>query len=347
MDPFTIIGALAGAGGGIASALLGAESADQAAAWNYAINQNNLRAQKQQQQRAYEYADQIRGEQKLGATDAMGNRTRFVPGKGWVTELAPEQQGLLDYFYGTELPERRAQFQRGAQSSRANADQANALLNEFKRVRRDSPMEAASKLYLSATRGASDGTRDVVEAAMRQGARTGNSNIANIMAQIGKASMESRGAARLNADMQAQDYVDDRYSSQRGGLAQLYQMFLGNANRDLGVSYDPSGVSQGANSLMNVFSNQAQQGNSMGFNSRMQPAPQQDYIEPNNAWANAAGAIGQSLSGLGTRVGGLNQQSQMNDLMRMYITSGGQLDLGGGGIFGRTADRLRAGGGTF
>lgn len=347
MDPFSIIGALAGAGGGIASALLGAQSADEIAAWNYAINQQNLRAQKKQQDRAYQYADEIRNEQKLGATDALGNRTQFVPGKGWVTTLSPGQQALYDFFFNQELPEKRSQFNRQAESSRANSDVANALLAEFKRVRKDTPMEAANKLYLAATRGASDANREVAEAALRQATRTGNSNIANIIGQLGKASMDQRSAARLNADIQAQDYVNDKYNSERGGLAQLYQMFLGMANSNLIPSYDPTGIPQAANSLMNVFSNQAQQGNSMGFNARMQPAPQQDYMQPNYAWANAAGAIGQSLAGLGTRLGGMNQQSQMNDLLRSYITSGGQLNMGSGGIFGSMADRLRAGGGVI
>lgn len=347
MDPFSIIGALAGAGGGIASALLGADAADTAAAWNYAINQQNLQAQQRQQDRAYAYADEIRDEQKLGGTDALGNRTRFVPGKGWVVELDPDQQALYDYFFQQEMPERRAHFERQAQHSRDNSDVANALFGEFKRVRKDTPMEAGNKLYLAATRGAADASRDVSEAALRQATRTGNSNIADIIGQIGKASMENRGNARLNADIQAEDYVNQKFQSERGGLAQLYHMFLQSAGRELNPSYDPTGIAQGANSLMNVFSNQAQQGNSMGFNSRMQPAPQQDYIEPNNAWANAAGAIGSSLSGLGTRLGGMNQQNNMNDLMMQYLIGGGQLNMSGGGIFGRSADRLRANGGVI
>lgn len=347
MDPFSIIGALAGAGGGIASALLGADSADTAAAWNYAINQQNLQAQQRQQDRAYQYADDIRDEQKLGGTDALGNRTRFVPGKGWVVELDPEQQDLYDWFFQQELPERRGQFERQAQHSRDNSDVASALLNEFKRVRKDTPMDAGNKLYLAATRGAADAAGDVSEAALRQATRTGNSNIASIIGQIGKASMENRGTARLNADIQAKDYVNQKFQSERGGLAQLYQSFLQAANQQLNPSYDPTGIAQGANSLMNVFSNQAQQGNSMGFNARMQPAPQQDYIEPNNAWANAAGAIGSSLSGLGTRLGGMNQQNNANNMMMQYLTGGGQLDMSGGGIFGSMTDRLRTGGGVI
>jgi len=342
-----VLGALAGAGGGIASALIGAGAADDAAMWNYYINELNIRAQKQQQQRAIDYANEIRKEQHLGGTDALGNRTYFKKGEGWVTELSPEQQALYDYFFNQELPERQAQFGRLAESSRANQEQANALLKEFQRVRRDSPMEAASKLYLAATRGASEGAQDVTETAMRQALRGGSSNISDILAKLGKASMETRANARLNADIQAQDYVDQKYSSQRGDLAKLYAMFLQGAAQPLNPSFDPTGIPQGANSLMNLFSQQAQQGNSMGFNAAMQPAPQRPNIEPNYGWANAAGAIGSSLSGLGTRLGGMTQRNQMNDLLMSYITSGGQLGLNSGGIFGSAADRLRQGGGIY
>lgn len=345
MDPFSIIGALAGAGGGIASAILGGQSADEAAAWNYAIAQMNIDAQKKQQQGAIDYANKIRDEQHLGATDALGNSTKFVPGQGWVSTLAPDQQALYDYFFKQELPEKRSQFDRQADSSRNNSDVANSLLDQFTRVRKDTPMEASNKLYLAATRGASQGERSTAEAALRQATRTGNSNIANIIGALGKASMENRGNARLNADIQGRDYVNDQYNAERGGLAQLYQAFLQQANAPLSASYDPTGLPQDANKLMSMFSNQASQGNSMGFNAASQPAPQMDYVQPNNAWAGAAGSIGQTLSGLGTRLGGMRQQDNMNDLLRQYITQGGQLSMNG--IMPRMTERVRAGGGIL
>lgn len=342
-----LIGALAGAGGGIASAILGAEAADNAAAWNYYINERNLRAQQKQQQRAIDYANEIRGEQKLGGRDALGNRTYFDEDEGWITQLSPQQQALYDYFFSQELPELRSQFSRAAEHSRANSDQANALLNQFQRVQRKSPLEAESQLYLAATRGAGDAARDVSEAALRQATRTGNSNIAQIIGELGKASMDQRANARLNAQLQAQDYVNDQYNSERSGLASLYQMFLSAANAGLTPSYDPTGIAPNADKLMGMFSNAAAQGNSMGFNAAMQPAPLMRNIEPNNAYANMAGAIGSSLSGLGTRLGGMQQQNEMNDLMRAYITSGGQLGLGSGGIFGSMASRVRSDGSIF
>lgn len=343
----SLLGALAGAGGGIASALLGADAQDNAYAWNNYINERNLSAQKKQQQQAIDYANEIRGEQKLGSQDALGNRTYFKDGVGWVVDLSPEQQALYDYFFKQELPERQAQFGRQADASRTTADTANQLLDQFTRVRKDTPRNAAAKLYYAATRGAADAERNTAEAALRQAARTGNSNISSIINQLSKAAMDNRADARMNAELQADDYINQKYNNERGGLAQLYAMFAGQANQSLNPSYDPTSIAPQANNLLSLMSQQSQQGNSMGFNAMSQPAPQMKNIEPNMSSANAAGAIGQALAGLGTRVGGMQQQNNMNNLLMQYLTAGGQLNMPAGGIWGSTADRNRAGGGII
>lgn len=342
-----ILGPALGAGGSIISAILGAGAQDDAWQWNYAANMANLRDQKKARQEALDYANDVRDEQHLGATDALGNTTKFVPGQGWVSTLSPEQQQLYDYFFKQELPEKRSQFQRSAVQSRDNADTANALLDQFRRVRKQLPQEAESQLYETATRGIGEGARDVSEAALRQATRTGNSNISGIISKLGAETMKQRGAARTNAALQAEDYVNDKYNSERGGLADLYRMFLGASQNGLEASYDPTGIPQQANSLMSLFSQQATQGNSMGYNARTQPVPLRQPIEANTAWANGAGAIGTALGGLGERASSIGQQNDMNDLLKMYITGGGQLDLGGGGLFGRTADRVTGNRGYF
>lgn len=335
------LGALAGAGGSIASAILGADAQDSANQWNWYINEQNLRDQRKARREAIDYAEGIRSEQKLGGTDALGNRTYFKEGVGWVTELDPEQQALYDYFFRQELPERQAQFQRSAEQSRTNADQANQLLDMFIRTRRQLPYEAEAQLYEKASRGIAEGSRKATEAATRQATRMGSSNIEGILAAIAGETMRQDRDARLDASMQAEDYVDQKYNSERAGLAQLYQMFLGNSAQPLNPSYDPTGLPQQANQLMNLFSQQAQQGNSAGMQAMMQPMPVRQNIEPNMAWANGAGAIGAALSGLGERAGAISEKNDMNNLMKMYITGGGALDMSGGGIFGRTTDRLQ------
>ncbi len=341
------LAALFGAGGSIASAILGADAQDTAAKYNYAAQMANLREQKKARQQAIDYAEEVRGDQKLGGTDALGNRTYFKEGVGWVVDLDPQQQALYDYFFNQELPERQAQFQRGAEQSRQGADEANQLLGEFNRVQKLTPQEAEAQLYEAATRGQNEGTRNATEAAMRQAVRTGSSNIGDIIGSIAKSSMEASRDARTQAGLQARDYVDQKYNSERGNLANLYNMFLGASQRPLNASYDPTGLPSQANQLMSLFSQQGSQGNAMGYNALTQPVPLIQQIQPNTAWANAAGAIGTSLMGLGDRISSSNNQSQMNDLMKMYITNGGQLDLGSGGLFDAMTKRVNGGGGIF
>lgn len=342
-----LLGPAIGAGGSIISAILGAGAQDDAWQWNYAAQMANLRDQKQARQAAIDYANQVREDQQLGGTDALGNKTHFVEGEGWKVDLSPEQQQLYDYFFKQELPERRAQFQRSAVQSRDNADTANSLLDQFRNAKRQLPNEAEAQLYETATRGLSEGARDVSEAAFRQAARTGNSNIGNIIGKLAGESMKQRGAARTNAALQAEDYVNDKYNSERGGIADLYRMFLDQSQEGLDPSYDPTGIPQQANGLMNLFSQQSQQGNSMGYNAMTQPVPLRQPIEANTAWANAAGAIGSSLGGLGERASSMSQQNEMNDLLKMYITGGGQLNLGSGGLFGRVAERTVGNSGVY
>lgn len=342
-----LIGALAGAGGSIASALIGAGAEDEANQYNWMVNLYNLRQREKERNEARAYADKLRGEQKLGATDAMGNRTYFKEGVGWVSELGPQSQELQDYFFSQELPERRAQFERRADASREEADIANALLGEFRRVTRQSPADIERMLYAASTRGINDATREALEPAMRSALRSGTSNVGRIAGEIGKQGMDARRDAALDAKLQARDYADKSFATERGGLANLYQLFASRAGGDLGASFDPAETTQQGNALLTHFANLAQQGNSQGFNAAMKQGGTLDYIQPNLAWANAAGAIGQSMAGLGDRVGSYMSQQQNSNLLRDYITQGGALDLNRGALFGAMTDRVRPDGGLF
>lgn len=343
---FPLIGALAGAGASIGSALLGADAQDEAMQYNWAINEANRRQKNRDNDRAYAEAQKIRGEQQLGGTDAQGNRTQFVKGEGWKTTLSPQQQQLVDYFYRNELPARQKQFQESASRSGKANDQADQLLNEFKRVMRENPRDIENILYEASTRGQDDALNTVTETAARQGLRSGTSNLGGILAKLASQGIEQRGNARQDAKLKALDYTDNKYATQRGGLAQLYQMFAGIAGKDLGASIDPSSVTNGGNALMQAFMSNAQQGNSFVNAAANRPSGMYSEIEPNLSTANAVGAIGSSLSGLGERIGGLQQNNQADDLLRQYMTMGGQIGEGGG-LYEKIAARNRAGGGLF
>lgn len=340
-----LIGAALGAGSSIFSAILGADAADQQFQNNWAINLYNQQQQERARQDAQAYAEKIRGEQKLGSQDQYGNRTYFDPVKGWVTDLSPQQQSLLDYFYSNELPERRSQFERKADRSRVNDDEASQILDEFNRVQKENPADLERQLYAKATRGISEAGDNNMEAALRQAARTGNTNTGSLISEFTRQAMDARRSAEQDAALAARDTVNNEYNGQRSGLAQLYNMFVQQAGGDLGASLDPGSVKADTNPGQLISA--ASQGNSQGFNAAGMTGGQLDKVDANNGAANAWASIGGTLNSSLNRMGSYFNKDQNNALLEAFLSQGGQLDFGDGGFFGRTADRLNYGKSAF
>ncbi len=91
-----ILGALLGAGGSIAGGLMGAGAQEKAADQNWQINLLNYYARERERQDRIRQAGIERRDRHLGSTDANGNRTHFVPGQGWVSELSSEGKAMND-----------------------------------------------------------------------------------------------------------------------------------------------------------------------------------------------------------------------------------------------------------
>lgn len=343
MDPLTI----AMLGGTALSSIFGGMAESSANKTNWAINERNLRARNREREEGIRYADKIRTEQHLGGTNAAGDRSYFKPGVGWVTELGSKSQGLQDYFYGTELPERRSQFMRGAQRSRQEDDQANRLLDEFQNIERDNPADIEAMLYEASTRGIGENTNDALESALRQAIRAGSSNTGDIAAKINSAGAKQRGYAAKDAKLQSMDYVDDRFNSRRGSTSQLYNMFASRAGQDIGSSLDPSQNEAGANALLGQFAGMSGQGNSIGANAIAKSGGSLDYIEPDMGLANALGGVSASLGAGADNMNGTAQRNATNKLLQDYVTSGGQLNLSYGGIMEPISSRITKTGGIF
>jgi hypothetical protein len=337
-----LLGALIGGAASVASAIIGGNAQSAATQYNWAANERNLQAREKERKQTMDYAEKVRAEEKLGGTDAGGNRTRFVEGEGWVTELSDRNKALQDYFYGTELPERQGQFQRLASQSRKSDDVANGLLAQFRRIVKENPAEIEALLMSVASRGINEGTRDAIEPAMRSAARTGNSNVSKIIGEIARNAQEARKEAAINSKLQAKDYVQQSYDSKRGTNAQLYNQFLSQSGLALNPSMDPTAGEAGANNLMAQFLQAAQAGKGIGFNAVNKQGGTRMPIEPDMGMANAIGASGVSIASMLERMGSGAEKMRNNNALRDYISVGGQLDMNEGGIFGRSADRLKA-----
>lgn len=283
-------------------------------------------------------------------------------------DFANEQYDLFQYFTDEELPERQQQFKRQARRSEVDDDLAQSYLDQFRRTQREDTRDVESLLYDAGTRGISEGMRDVLEPAMRSSLRTGATDPSKIITDVSREAMRQRNDASMNARLQARDYADERFNARERQALEMYGLLADRSDRPLGASYDPrigpgadarsleaggvdvqnpGGAAGGGNALMNAFAQLAQQGNSQGLTSRQMTRGTLQDIEPDLSMANAIGAIGSSLGGLGERVGSYSNQQDMNELLKRYITSGGQIGLDGGGIYGMMTDRLRQGGSVF
>jgi hypothetical protein len=345
MDPLTLIMG----GSSILSSILGAGAESDKNKNDWLINYYNQNQRDKERQQGMQYADKIRGEQKLGATDATGNHTHYVEGQGWVTDLGGKNQELLNQFYGNELPEKQSQFRRDATRSRAEDDQATQTLAEYNNVQRDNPTDIENMLLEASNRGISDNTNSAIETAMREALRSGSSNAGNIAAKINAAASKQRGSAARDAKLQASDYADSRYNTRRGQLSQLYQLFAGRAGQPLNPSFDPSSGPSNANALLSQFAGASQQGNGLGANAVARQGGSLAPVEADNSLANMFGGIGASFQGMGDRAQASQSNTDMSDLLKHYITMGGQINLGNGGLFDTIAQRSRYGfgGSTF
>lgn len=355
---FPLIAALIGGAASLAGAGMAAGASRDASNTNFAINMYNKRKDdqaryedQQQIEKQRLYAEELRKEGKLGGIDAQGNKTYFKEGVGWVSELGDRAKELQDYFYSQELPEQRQKFGRDAKRSRTNDDKASALLNEFNRVQRGSTKDAESMLLEKSTRGISESTASALETALRAALRSGTSNTDKISGAISRQAMDARGNAAKDAALQAEDYVDSKYTAERSGLAQLYNMFVQQAGQELGASSDPNAANQAANGMLDSFAGKATQGNQLGYSAAGRTNDRSfgkyDYIEPDMGGANALIGSGATIASLGDRMGSYTDQAKNNALLQAYLTSGGQFDLNKGGIFGAVSDRVRPSAGLF
>lgn len=307
MDPLAIASLITG-GGSLLSSIFGGLSEHEA---------NQLNRQ---------LMEQDRRDAKLGATDARGTRTYFKEGVGWVTEYGPTDQMLEDYFLNMELPERQDQFLRASQASRREDDTANALLDEFGRIERANPNDIENMLYAAASRGIAENTGEAMEVATRSAMRRGYTNLDRLMESITESGNEALADAAVNSKLQALDFVNNQFDSQRSNTTNLYNSFAGRARADLAPTTGPA-----TSSTVGVVGSQ--------------PVGQQ--VQPDNGFANAIGGGTAALGGIFGNIGANQRQNETNELLRSFLSGYGGGSIADGGIFGDISSRARDRGGVF
>lgn len=228
MDPIS----LALMAGSMGSSIFGGMAAADAQELNNQISLLNYYETQEANRRARNEAARQQREGRLGATDAAGNRTRFIPGVGWVTDLSNTQQQIQD----ASEQEQLRQLSQGARDERVQ-ERSNARRNredtaateadrEFRAERR--PDEGALRqLYLA--RGAETRNRAADRAGnavARAAVRGGGTNAASLV-QGARAASDAEAArqAGVQAELLARTNADQEFESGRSNANSLYDYF--------------------------------------------------------------------------------------------------------------------------
>lgn len=338
--PFPLIAAMIGAGATLGSGILANRANQQAQQYNQQIDLMNFYLRQQERRDAIRYADQARRDQQLGSVDANGTRTYFDPVRGWVTELTPEMQELLDMQKGelrqqltNDLPRRRQILNQNVERQNEENYVAGGLLNEFRGVQREDPNAIRQQLIAAGAHGTNRAYDDALGEIFRSSIRSGASNTGRVVEDVNRQRADQLQKLFLDAMLSSQDIADQRYNNKRGQAANLYNLFAERSGRMPDVSYSPAPIDSSANALLGQFANREQQGISQGMEARGMRGGEMNFIEPNYAWANTIGALGSQISGGIRDFGAQRQEDDMNQILMQYLTRNGNLNMLGGGSY--------------
>jgi hypothetical protein len=292
MDPISI----AMLGGSVLSSVMGGRAANRTNKANQQIAMANLMEQRQARQGAEREARSQRRDQQLGSTDAAGNRTYFVPGQGWVTDLTQSQQTIQSASEAEQTRLLTTEAARNEQASARGNDRRNRedtfadeTDRELRAARR--PDEGQLRQLLLArgaeTRNASADRAG--ENVARSAVRGGGTNNAQLLQGARAASdATSSRQAGIEAEMMARDMATREFAQDRDGATQMLDYFRkmstgGTAAPRPVQPQGPAQMSTGVQDqgLLNLLS---------------RTPPQQQFVQPNNA---VAGTISDISSAFG------------------------------------------------
>lgn len=228
MDPITA-GAMLSGGSSIISGILGSKANKE----NAAIARENLQLQREALEYAQEEAARQQAEAKLGQTDAYGNRTNFVEGEGWQTDLTLPQLMLMRAQQDEQqrqLGQETVRNERIAQESAEDRSNEGGMSDAYLRELQDTRMTPASDLReLFIQRGAqsrNDAADRAGEVVARQGLRTGGMNAA-ALTQGARAASDQASArqAGVDAEIAARTASRGQYAEDRNASSGLYDYF--------------------------------------------------------------------------------------------------------------------------
>ncbi len=316
---FPLLGALAGVGGSIGSALIGSNAAHSQQVTNYMIALMNHQAQEEQQFYQRGMADKLMHKQDQGTTDAMGNATRYVPGKGWVTTLSDTGQGLQNAQVAeqgrqfADLQDKRRLMESNLGRQAGDADRADAYLNESRHQRYVNPTELYYSMLKDTAQGINEGYDKTEHGVATQALRSNTSNTGPIFAELARARGKDLSGAMTQAKSSAMTLAPQLNNEAVTNDNNLYNMFATRAGNMPDVSFTPPNVSQSAGAEGKAAMDNANLGLSFVNSAASAKAPQFPYMPADYSGANAFGAVGTSI---GSAINNYNQQQQFGEILR-------------------------------
>lgn len=299
---FGLLGGVLGAGGSIASGLIGAEEADETRQTNWAANLLNYYQRQKEHNDAIAAAAQNRRDQHLGTTDIRGTRVHFVPGKGWVTDAGPGVQNMITaqdkeqmLQLQHDLPLRRQvmdrNYSRGLQDE-ALADTFRRRLQNIPGVTPDEAYQA--DFYNAQARGLQQASADAGRRVFTQAQRTGpGTNMAPIAAALQREDNTAYGDAALKAKIMSRGLGLQEKQQQEGELSGLYNMFATRASQLPETNFKPTLF---GNDELDLGAKGALTTGAEGVATAGAKGGSLDYIQPNYGLANAVGGGASALA---------------------------------------------------
>lgn len=299
-----VLPALIGAGGAIASGLMGANAQGAANRTNERINLVNAMVQTMGRQDANRQALTQYLDSMEGSTDAQGNRVMYVPGKGWVTfasstgqqQQAGQDREILNRLF-QDLPDERKTRQRTYGRQIDDAHIERMLMDEFMDARED-PEAMRRRLMADANQGIQGSFDEATSAAMRTALRQGASNVPAILSGLARERAEATGEAFKSAGIQARQGAEDITMQRRGNLGNLIQAFGQRASATPGVPFQPMNTDNGASQRMVQGQKLTQGAGNNLTRALMQPTARLDYVNPNMGFANTVAQGAQGIGGV-------------------------------------------------
>jgi len=305
------IGSIISGGLGFAGAMMQAEEQAETREMNWAVAIMNYQQRERERAEAISMALKQRKEQQLGSTDIRGTRTKFVPGKGWVTTGAPdvlemmklqdaEQKKVLQY----DLPQRRKVTDRNYVRGLQDEGTADTLRRMFVNALAPGKSDEgyANDLYQAQTMGLREASADAGRRAWTQAMRTQqNSNFDEIASGMQRESNRAYANAALQSKLLSRGVGEKERQGKLSAMANLYNMFATRAGQTPDVNYRPQSLDT-KGTLDQSMAGGLQTGNA-AIAALGKKGGELDYLSPLTGYGNAVAGLGSSLGSAFNKMG--------------------------------------------